>query len=364
MVFLNGKNNLEPDALTDMNEMEMVGSSDRINIVTELGRIAGYSAADGDWKGSRRYLVKKDADAKKISSPVLQNLGQVDMGDYRHLADFGKWAKKQYPAKKYMLIVWNHGKGWEKYAGGATKGISYDDETGNHITTQQLALALQELGGVDLYASDACLMQMVEVAYEIKDHSRYILGSEETEPAGGYAYDKFLTLLNATPGFTPEQLGKAVVDTFYEYYQATDERYYTHSLLNAAALPGLAAAVDGFAGAMVSAGEKDVIKGAIYDAQWFAAPDSKDLWHFSELVGARTKAPAVAATSRALQDYITGNLVVYTRNSIYSGDSRGIAVFIPSAYNYSYDRLAWAQASGWDEFLAWYAENPPAIIAP
>ena len=355
MVYLNGKNNLEPAALTDMNEMELVGSSEKVNVVAELGRMAGYSAADGDWKGSRRYLVKKDADAKKIASPVLQDLGQADMGDYRHLAGFGKWAKEKYPVKKYMLIVWNHGKGWEKYSGGGAKGISYDDETKNHITTVQLALALKEMGGVDLYASDACLMQMAEVAYEIKDNARYILGSEETEPADGYAYDKFLTRLADNPGLSPEQLGRAVVDAFYEHYQVSDERYYTHSLLNAKALPGLVPVVNGFAASMAAAGEREVIKGAIYDAQWFAAPDSKDLWHFAELVSARTKVPAVAASGRALQAYIAKNLVVYTRNSVRSGDSHGLAAFIPSAYNQEYDRLAWAKASGWDEFLNWYA---------
>ena len=358
MVFLNGKNNLEGAALKDMNEMEAVGSSDRVNIVTELGRMAGYSSADGDWKGARRYLVKKDADGKKISSPILWSQEKTDMGDYTHLAEFGKWAKAAYPAKKYMLIVWNHGKGWEKYDGSGAKGISDDYETGNHITTQQLALALQEMGGADLYASDACLMQMAEVAYEIKDHAGYILGSEETEPADGYSYDKFLAALSAAPELAPEQLGRAVVDSFYEHYQGSDERYYTQSLLKASALPGLVKAADGFAAALVSAGERDVIKGAIYDAQWFAAPDSKDLWHFAGLVSARTKSPAVAAAGRALQDYITKDLVVYTRNSIHSGDSRGIAVFIPSAYNYAYERLAWAHASGWDEFLYWYSRQP------
>lgn len=32
MVFLNGKNNLEKSALRDVNEMEMAGSTDKVNI--------------------------------------------------------------------------------------------------------------------------------------------------------------------------------------------------------------------------------------------------------------------------------------------------------------------------------------------
>ncbi|HNW44718.1 MAG TPA: hypothetical protein PKI19_09455, partial [Elusimicrobiales bacterium] len=35
MVFINGKNNLMPYALKDMNEMEKIGSTDKIHVVTE-----------------------------------------------------------------------------------------------------------------------------------------------------------------------------------------------------------------------------------------------------------------------------------------------------------------------------------------
>jgi len=48
MVFINGKNNLEQYGLKDVNEMEMVGSGDKVNVVVELARIKGYSSADGN----------------------------------------------------------------------------------------------------------------------------------------------------------------------------------------------------------------------------------------------------------------------------------------------------------------------------
>ena len=48
------------------------------------------------------------------------------------------------------------------------------------------------MGKVDVLAFDACLMQMAEVAYEVKDLADYVVGSEETEPGPGYPYDPFL----------------------------------------------------------------------------------------------------------------------------------------------------------------------------
>jgi len=65
MVFVNAKNNLESYGLKDVNEMEMVGSTDKVNIIAELGRISGYSSEDGDWTGCRRLYVTKDMILKK-----------------------------------------------------------------------------------------------------------------------------------------------------------------------------------------------------------------------------------------------------------------------------------------------------------
>jgi hypothetical protein len=87
-----------------------------------------------------------------------------------------------------------------------TKGISYDDETNHHITTPQMGAMLKGINGVDVYGSDACLMQMPEVDYELKDSVDYIVGSEETEPGDGYTYNTFLGPLAARPAMTPAEL--------------------------------------------------------------------------------------------------------------------------------------------------------------
>lgn len=91
--------------------MEMIGSGDKYNVVVELGRIKGHDSSEEDWTTSRRYFARKDDDPARVTSPVVEELPRTDMGDYRHLADFANWAKTRYPAKKYMLTVWNPGAG-------------------------------------------------------------------------------------------------------------------------------------------------------------------------------------------------------------------------------------------------------------
>ncbi|MDD2805766.1 MAG: clostripain-related cysteine peptidase [Elusimicrobiales bacterium] len=357
MVFLNSKNNLEKYGLLDVNEMEKIGSSDKVNIVVEMGRINGYATNDGDWKTTRRFLIKKDNDFTKITSPVLADLGKTDMGDYKSLITFVKWAKMTYPAKKYALIVWNHGSGWDKSRGAnVTKGISYDDETGNHITTPQLGLALKEVGGVDVYGSDACLMQMPEVTYEIKNYTKYIVGSEETEPGDGYTYDLFVGPVVAKPTMSAYELGKVAVDGYSDHYQQISQGS-TQSLLDTSALDKFVTLTNDFVAATIAAGEKALVKTAASGAQSYAVYDNKDMGHFFDRYAATTANADVKAKALGLKAYIDGKLIVHNRvnEEFANGNSHGIAAYMPGySFNSDYNALAWAGVSQWDELIKWY----------
>ncbi len=355
MVFVNGKNNLAPYAVKDMNEMEQVGSTSRINVVTETGLVSGYG--DVPFTGTRRFLIKKDNDTNTVSSPVLQDMGRVDMGNYSSVVDFVNWAKQNYPAQHYMLIIWNHGSGWDKsMPQGVTKGISYDDETGNHINTPQMGQILKQVGGVDVYGSDACLMQMAEVDYEIKDYVTYIVGSEETEPGDGYTYNTFLGPLAANPSMTPEQVGELAVNAYADHYQQEGNQGSTQSLVKSAAIPQFTVLMNNFASAMMQAGDKDTVKNAINNSQNYAVADNHDIWHFASLMSQTTKSPAVKSAAQALMDYISNTLVLVNR-PVGSGytNSHGIDAYMPTyGFESAYNDLQWAKASQWDEFIKWY----------
>ena len=354
MVFVNAKNNLESYGLKDVNEMEMVGSNDGVNIVAELGRINGYSAEDGDWKGSRRYLVQKDEDTKKITSPVVMDIPKSDMGDWNYMAEFVKWTQENYPAKKYALVVWNHGSGWNKdLAAELGKGISYDDETGHHITTPQLRLALEKTGKMDIFAMDACLMQMIEVAYEIKDNTDYIVASEETEPGDGYTYDTFLGPLAGNPGMDAAELSKVMVDAYTNHYQGIGQGA-TQSSIKTASLSGFTALVNDFVDALIAANDVTNAKNARTKAQSFYYSSNKDISHFVKLVVDSTQAPAVKAKGQALLNSMKGGVIYHNRatGSKYA-NAFGLAGYLPSYYSASYDELLWAKDSKWDEMMKW-----------
>ncbi len=99
MVYMAGDNNLSDAGDTDMDEMCKVGSSPDVNILVQFDNEGNF--------GTRRFLVQKSA------RDVLQSLGETDSGDPNVLLDFISWVKSCYPARRYALILWNHGGGWE-----------------------------------------------------------------------------------------------------------------------------------------------------------------------------------------------------------------------------------------------------------
>jgi len=353
MVFVNAKNNLEAFGIKDVNEMEMIGSDDNINIVAELGRIKGYSSDDGDWTGSRRYLVQKDADPTKITSPIVMEILKSDMGSWEYMADFAKWAMELYPAKHYALIVWNHGSGWKKDLTFADRGISYDDETGAHISTPQLRQAMEKIGKTDILGMDACLMQMAEVVYEIRNSVDYIVASEETEPGDGYTYNTWLGPLTAKPGMTGAELGTTMVDSYTDHYQSIGQSG-TQSLVKAASLGKLIPLVDAWTDAVIAANDIEIAKKAKNDVQDFFYASNKDLYHYVKLVSEATANPEVSAKGKELMNFLQTDLIMHNR-ATGTGyvNAFGLAIYLPVSYAPAYDTLMWTNESKWDDFQKW-----------
>ena len=346
LVFINGVNDLGilGFANADINEMEAVGSSDRLAVVVEYG-ILGIDDNLGRnlqfQRGSKTIFVTRDADLSKITSPVIFNSNEADMGSEANLVRFVKRGLRRYPAKKVAVILWNHGAG--------RLGISYDDVSKNYMEVDKLGAALslvkKTLGRkIDVFATDACLMQMAGVAYEFKDYAEVIVGSEEEIPGNGYPYTELLGRLSNNTGMDAEALGSAMVETYGASYNSAA----TLSAIRTAALPGFAGALD----AWVEAVKADPATSR------FSQRESKDLFDYLERVEARLPASQpVKEAGAALKAYLSNDLIIknvakpagrkpYTQ-------AKGLAIYIPdSQYNSAnYEKLVFTRDSLWDDFL-------------
>ncbi len=195
MVYLDGDNDLEGAGIDDFLEMATVGSNSDVNIVVQFDRISGEDSSHGDWTTCKRFYVTQGMEPTEANQEV--DIEEVNMGDPAVLTDFINWATTSYPATNYALILWNHGNGWrarydaliedlrtattveEKNAirqelaevqRPSFKGVCSDDTDGDVLYMQEVQSALNAATtDVDLIGFDACLMGMIEVAYEIRD---------------------------------------------------------------------------------------------------------------------------------------------------------------------------------------------------
>ena len=75
-----------------------------------------------------------------------------------------------YKAESYGLIYWSHGEGWIPTPLPSTRWIGNDKTGGGHyMNIEDLKLVLQNAPHFDFIMFDACFMQSVEVAFELRD---------------------------------------------------------------------------------------------------------------------------------------------------------------------------------------------------
>ncbi len=404
MVFMNAKNDLSQSHLLglvgkwaekDLNEMKKVGTTDKVNVVVEIGEKG---------KGSRRILVLKKSGFFSTGEKIYFEDKKSDMGDYKRVVDFAKWAKTEFPARKYILVLWNHGLGWidpnlsQHTAGTGTgsKGILFDDDTKNYVRTKQMADMMKQIGFVDVVIFNACLMQMAEVAYEIKDYTSLIIGSEETMLAYGFDYEKFLNFLNSNPGFSKKQISEFFINWYKEFYKngidlgplnvPLDSIAATLSTIEPGELKNLPQYLNYFASNVINNKEEKAVKIAIPNVIRFTSivdpvkdKEKKiapyvDLYDFARIVGENAKDEKTKEAAKLLMDFIKNKLIIAsvglnkdTTNNYDYTKAGGIAINmtmkikpVPPQFNSiletRYDELALSKDSYWDELVKWTDE--------
>jgi hypothetical protein len=357
MVLLNGDNNLEENALIDMNEMEQVGSTEDVNVLVQLDRSPRYTSRDGDWSGARRYLAESDSDMNHISSEVLVDLGTSDSGAVETFVDFAEWGVENFPAQNYAYIIWDHGWSWTLAPSEERKGVSEDEVSGNDISIARGELT-EILKGVTeatgeklaLLGMDACLMASWEIAAVAEPYAEIYVASQATESVDGWAYHTAMADLIADPEMSASELGTVIAERFWE----TDDS--TQSVVDLRGLNALNNAIDSMARSVLGqADPRAAIRDFARDAQSFDGdlPDI-DLGDLALLLEEGSVhddlAEAAVDTLNELESVIVAN---YTNGRGYR-NATGLSIYLPTngRTNARYWSASWAELTQWDEMLS------------
>ena len=366
MVYLDADNNLESAGIDDINEMEMVGSTSEVNIVVQVDRVPysvlassnqGYAddISNGNWTTTRRYYVTQDFNPVLINSTLKIDLGELNMGDPQTLVDFANWAAINYPAKKYLLVIWNHGGGFRSL--NLAKDIAWDDTNGgDKITMPELEYALSMISAqigknIDIVGMDACLMAMTEVAYQIKDYADILVTSEESEPEGGWPYDTILSQLVSNPLMSPEEFATDIVDKYIYSYPFSN---FTQSAIDLSYIDSLASQLSYLALAIISDSltPKSKYILASVSSQHYGDYDFIDLYDFCNKILIYSNSLEVKNIVLSIQQTLNSAVIKSGYSGVSVSRSRGLSIYFPyyDYHNY-YDHTNFARDTKWNEML-------------
>jgi len=363
MVYMDGDNDLNDFAIDDLNEMELIGSTDQVNVIV-LADFLGNG-------NSRIYSITQDG-GPLVNSTIVLDLSEVNMGDPETLAWFVNWTVNNYPAKHYALILWNHGTGWKLKCIPPIKGICWDDTSNSdYLTSSELQYALSKIKSLigrdlDIIGFDACLMGMEEIDYLINASmpSAIRVGSEEVEPGDGWPYDLILANLTANPSMTPEELATEIVNDYYRYYSSragvsdfTLSAVYVNNSIDEA--------INYFVQTIM--GDQSnlaIVAGARYSVEEFLYTDYIDLYSFTQIIWSSSASQTVKDAAAYLMDAINTSIIAERHGSGHP-NVKGISIYFPATrleYNPDYEYLKFANDTQWDEFLTWFYSMPEPII--
>ncbi len=199
MVYMVAENSLNKNVWADVQEM-LVGMNN--DTLSANDRLVIYL---DDVKLPRIYVVDKTTKITQFSElvPVMTYENDVNSSSAEQLGTFIDYVKSNYPAESYGLVMWSHASGWtpSNFSGdmysetptkrksfGVDNGKNTTNNNGNQMNIDDMASVLQG-NAFDFIFFDACVMQTIEVAYELRDAAKWLIASPAEIPASGANYE-------------------------------------------------------------------------------------------------------------------------------------------------------------------------------
>ena len=247
MVYAHADHNLTPALMEDLLEMEQAGSSDHFNIITQTD-INTKARATKLWKlkhkvnpddfdGITRLLIGPDTDGKPntLNSSIVERYPEENnMDSPDELKNFVDWSVENYPAKRYGLVLWNHGGQFIGYGGDTQNGTL---KHGKGLTCGQIREALLSslnegnIHKFDFIGFDTCLMGATEVIADFHDLCEIYFACAELDYGDGWDYDNTLNYLKSNPEIDIRSFALNEVQIWDEHhsYSSMDKTHKVHA---------------------------------------------------------------------------------------------------------------------------------------
>jgi len=394
MMFIANDNDLGSFTDEKIDEIGTVGSTLAADVIVQADTPGVSRVQRVRLTRLGRFMHK----LRKFPLPHLQK--ETNTGDKQTLIRFIDFTLKDFHPIRKMLVIHNHGSGlsiatdevigrrrpifWRAVArrrrvftdlDAGTQPIDGTDALDNIELKAALTAAKVKHGPLDLLVLDACLMSTFEVAYQLRETTRFIVGSQSNIPALGCRFSKTFEVMRDRSISTAD-IAKTVVDNAIPELVA--DEFSAMSALDLANADALAQAISKLAEALTSvlddAAAFNAITLAHVGALAFIDSETIDLFDFcrrvADTVGDEDVVNAATAVMAAIQSFV---IHARPQGAVVKG-ARGISITLPRKRDVpdAYRRLDFARDTAWVGFLEAYlpkrfpplAAEPPGILAP
>lgn len=229
-------------ATQNLQEMMNVALPENVNVIIQTGGTAAWQTEGISADVLGRYEMADGGMTLVDEQPL------ASMGDAATLGEFLNWGVQNYPAEKYMSVVWDHG-------GGSVSGVAFDELFGSDsLTLPELSQAFEMSGAqFEIIGFDTCLMATLENAATVSPYGNYLVASQEVEPGGGWDYAAWLQYMSDNPALSGLEIGTKICDSFYDKCTSSgDEDLATLSVTDLSQIDNVVGAFDAMATEMSS----------------------------------------------------------------------------------------------------------------
>ena len=337
--------------------------------------VSGFAAVDADknnllvyvdTQSEKPFLYQITKDSKgAVVKKVLYEYEEQNSVYPTVMAEVYNRAFSAFPAKSYGLVLWSHGDGWLPSPANisASKASTrwFGQDGTSYMDISSLNTALNSAPHFDFILFDACFMQSVEVAYELKDRADYFIGAPNEIPGPGAYYTELVPAMFSQAN----DLASTVAHGYYDYYAGkytgqlgSNENWtmgVTVSVLKSSEVQALAAATAAILPKYITNGSAINVS-SIYSYE----PRSTYYYDLKGLVQSLTSSDDQTLFSAWSDAFELAVPLHLTTDKTYSSfgygmismsGSSGLSAYIPrSSYvslNTFYHTYAWYSAAGW-----------------
>lgn len=201
MVYVSAENNLSSYAQININDMISGAAS-----LNNDDRLLVY--VDRASRKEKPFIIRINGNKKNPVDTVRTYESDFYSSDPERMKEVLTWCMTNYPNKDYGLVLWGHANGWiiepsvstkakgPSRAFGQDTGEDTDDNKSLWMNISQMRQALSALPhSLKFIFADCCAFQCVEVGYELRNTTEYIIASPAEIPGEGAPYKQIIPAL-------------------------------------------------------------------------------------------------------------------------------------------------------------------------